>query len=94
MPGWTARFEQSGLEVVSHRPYFSFAALKLFDLSHYYGAPALLNRKLTGRWMLYPPLSPNQLWEPILRRIYTAPPQEDGPYYFFVCRKPEEKVAL
>ena len=27
-------------------------------------------------------------WEPLLRRIYEAPPGEDGPYYFFICRKP------
>jgi len=86
--GWSERFEQAGLKVVSHRPYFSFAALKLFDFSHYYGAPALVTRRLTGRWLLYPPLTPNLLWEPVLRRIYTAPPQEDGPYYFFVCEKP------
>jgi SAM-dependent methyltransferase len=86
--GWRARFEQAGLEVVLRRPYFSSAALKLFDFSHYYGAPSLLTRRLTGRWLLYPPLTPNLLWEPLLRRIYTAPPGEDGPYYFFVCRKP------
>ena len=64
------------------------SALKLFDFSHYYGAPSLLTRRATGRWLLYPPLTPNLLWEPLLRRIYTAPPEEDGPYYFFVCRKP------
>ncbi len=85
---WSARFANAGLEVVSWRPYFSAAALKLFDFSHYYGAPSLITRKLTGRWLIFPPLTPNLLWEPILRRIYTAPPGEDGPYYFFVCRKP------
>jgi SAM-dependent methyltransferase len=85
---WSKRFQMAGLEVVRHRPYFSAAALKLFDLSHYYGAPSLLTRRLTGRWLLCPPLTPNLLWEPLLRRIYTAPPGEDGPYYFFVCRKP------
>jgi SAM-dependent methyltransferase len=85
---WRARFEAAGLEVVYQRPYFSFAALKLFDFSHYYGAPSLLTRRLTGRWLLYPPITPNLLWEPLLRRIYEAPPGEDGPYYFFICRKP------
>lgn len=84
---WTERFNAAGLEVVACRPYFSAAALKLFDFSHYYGAPGLLTRKLTGRWLLYPPLTPNLLWEPLLRRIYLAPPGADGPYYFFVCRK-------
>jgi len=86
--GWTERFERAGMEVVSYRPYFSSAALKLFDFSHYYGAPSLITRRLTGRWLLYPPLTPNLLWEPILRRIYEAPPEADAPYYFFICRKP------
>jgi SAM-dependent methyltransferase len=84
---WTHHFWQAGLDVEMWRPYFSAAALKLFDASHYYGAPALLTRRLTGRWLLYPPLTPNLLWEPLLRRIYNAPPGEDGPYYFFVCRR-------
>ncbi|NJM05818.1 methyltransferase domain-containing protein [Candidatus Gracilibacteria bacterium] len=85
---WRIRFERAGMRVLTCRPYFSDAALKLFDFSHYYGAPSLLTRKLTGRWLLYPPLSPNLLWEPILRRIYAAPAPEDAPYYFFICEKP------
>jgi SAM-dependent methyltransferase len=85
---WTERFNKAGLEVVRYQPYFSSAALKLFDFSHYYGAPSLITKKLTGRWLLVPPLSPNLLWEPILRRIYLAPPEADAPYYFFICRKP------
>jgi hypothetical protein len=75
--------------VVTWRPYFSAAALKLFDFSHYYGAPSLITRKLTGRWLICPPLTPNLLWEPLLRRIYNAPPGADGPYYFFICRRAE-----
>jgi SAM-dependent methyltransferase len=84
---WSERFQAAGLEVMHWRPYFSAAALKLFDASHYYGAPSLLTRKLTGRWLLCPPFTPNLLWEPLLRRIYSAPPGEDGPYYFFICRR-------
>ncbi len=85
--GWAERFSRAGFTVMSVRPYLSAAALKLFDLSHYYGAPSLLTRRLTGRWLLAPPLTPNLLWEPLLRRIYEAPPDDDGPYYFFVLRK-------
>lgn len=84
---WRARFERAGFEVLTWRPYLSSAALKLFDLSHYYGAPSLLTRRLTGRWLLAPPFTPNLLWEPLLRRIYDASPGDDGPYYFFVLRK-------
>lgn len=86
--GWTERFEAAGLMVESWHFYVSPNALKLFDLSHYYGAPSLITRKLLGRWLLYPPLSPNRLWEPLLRPIYLAPPPAEGPYIFFKCRKP------
>jgi SAM-dependent methyltransferase len=84
---WGARFAAAGFETVAMRPYISAAALKLFDFSHYYGAPSLLTRRLTGRWLLCPPLTPNLLWEPLLRRIYEAPDPEDGACYFFVLQK-------
>lgn len=87
--GWQERFAHAGLEVLHWRPYFSAWALKIFDVSHYYGAPSLITRRLTGRWLICPPLTPNLLWEPLLRRIYEAAPGDDGPYYFFVCRKPQ-----
>lgn len=86
--GWTERFEAAGLKVDDWQYYVPPAAVKLFDISHYYGAPSLLTRKLLGRWLLYPPLTPNLLWEPILRPIYEAGPPPVGPYIFFRCSKP------
>lgn len=86
--GWTERFAAAGLEVEDWHYYMSPDDIKIFDVSHYYGAPSLLTRKLLGRWLLYPPLSPNRLWEPLLRRIYLAPPPPDGACIFFKCRKP------
>jgi SAM-dependent methyltransferase len=84
---WSKRFDRAGFTVEVCRPYLTDAALKLFDVSHYYGAPSLITRALTGRWLLAPPFTPNLLWEPILRRIYEAPAPEDGPCYFFVLRR-------
>ncbi|WP_322823316.1 class I SAM-dependent methyltransferase [Chloroflexus sp.] len=84
---WTERFARAGFTVEVCRPYMSDAALKLFDLSHYYGAPSLITRALTGRWLVAPPFTPNLLWEPILRRIYEAPAPADAPCYFFVLRR-------
>ncbi len=84
---WSERFDRAGFTVEVCRPYLTDAALKLFDVSHYYGAPSLITRALTGRWLLAPPFTPNLLWEPILRRIYEAPAPEDGPCYFFVLRR-------
>jgi SAM-dependent methyltransferase len=85
---WSKRFTDAGFEVVSCRPYFSDAALALFDASHYIAAPSLLTRKLLGRWLIAPPLTLNWLWEPILRPLYEAPAPADAPYYFFILRKP------
>ena len=87
--GWRARFAAAGFETVAMRPYISARALKLFAFSHYYGAPSLITRKLTGRWLLCPPLTPNLLWEPLLRPIYEASTPEDGACYFFVLRQRE-----
>jgi SAM-dependent methyltransferase len=85
---WRERMTRAGLEVILLRPYLSATALKVFDLSHYYAAPALITRRLTGRWLIYPPYTTNLLWEPLLRRFYDTPSGEDGPYYFILCRKP------
>jgi ubiquinone/menaquinone biosynthesis C-methylase UbiE len=84
---WSQRFLAAGFEVVAYRPYFNATALKIFDFSHYYAAPALITRRLFGRWILCPQYTPNVLWEPILRSVYDTPPEDDGPYYFFMCRK-------
>ena len=38
-------------------------------------------------WEL-PSVAPNWfVWEPLLRRIYAAPPPQDGACYFFVLQK-------
>ena len=86
--GWADRFRTAGLEVDEWHYYVSPGALKIFDLSHYYGAPSIITRKLLGRWLVYPPLTPNLLWEPLLRPVYEAPPPVVGPYIFFKCSKP------
>lgn len=39
---WTERFETAGLTVEEWHYYLSPSALKIFDLSHYYGAPSTL----------------------------------------------------
>jgi SAM-dependent methyltransferase len=91
--GWAAHFARAGLSVTVCRPYLNPAALKLFDLSHYWGAPGLLTRRILKRWFLYPPLSPNLLWEPLLRRLSTSAPLDEAPYSFFVCCKSHSSAS-
>ena len=68
---WRARLARVGLEMVEHQYYFSPAAHRAFDLSHYLGVPNLLARKLTGRWVLHP--AQMALFWVWLRRYYEEP---------------------
>ncbi|CAN5589848.1 class I SAM-dependent methyltransferase [soil metagenome] len=83
---WRRRFAAVGLDVEVHEYYFSAAAHRAFDLSHYLGVPNLVTRGLTGRWVLHPrQLRPFDRW---LRRYYEEPlPQPVGAYQFVVCRR-------
>ena len=83
---WQRRFKAAGLTVVEHQYYFSAAAHRAFDASHYLGVPNLIARKLTGRWVLHPAqMKPFDRW---LRKYYNEPlPQPTGAYQFVRCVK-------
>lgn len=84
---WTARFEEAGLGVDRWQYYLSPAAARTFDLWHYLGAPTLLYRRLTGRWIVAPwrwSLAPTEWW---MRRYYEEPAPTEGLDIFFVCHK-------
>lgn len=94
---WRERFSNAGFEVVCQYPYLDAVSLKLFDFFHYFSAPALITRKLTGRWFIAPQYTPNLLWKPLLSHILAKQnngktvwriTNEEGPYYFFICQKP------
>lgn len=84
---WQARFEAAGLGVDRWQYYLSSAAARAFDLWHYLGAPTLLYRRLTGRWIVAPwrwSLAPTEWW---MRRYYEEPAPTEGLDIFFVCHK-------
>jgi SAM-dependent methyltransferase len=91
LDGWRERFAAAGLEVVRWRGYLGAGAMKVFDLSHYYGAPTLLTKLLIGRWVLWPDKVRNWPPERWLARLLVRYCQEDpgtnGAYFFFLCRK-------
>ena len=88
-PGWA--LDAAGLDLVHWRGYLSHQAMWLFDLSHYYGAPTLLSKRLFGRWVLWP--DKVRYWPPErwlaqrLVRYGEEDPGLDGAYLFLVCKK-------
>ncbi|HEX2513164.1 MAG TPA: class I SAM-dependent methyltransferase [Chloroflexota bacterium] len=91
--GWQARLERAGLRPQSWTSYLSPDAMGFFDLSHYYGVPTLVNKRLTGRWVLWPQKRRYLPWERWLegRLVHFAHQiaVPDGAYYFFTALKPE-----
>jgi len=85
--GWQARLRAAGFEVETTFRYFSPRALSVLEWGHYFGAPTLLPRKLTGRWILSPTRWNLMLTERIVRRYYEEPRTQDGTYSFYLARK-------
>ena len=84
---WTRRLDVAGFTVDRWTSYLRPDAMAVFDLSHYYGAPTLLSKRLTGRWILWPGKHAYLPWERwIERRLADYAAQiavPDGAYYFF-----------
>lgn len=88
---WIYRLASAGLRVERWTSYLQPGAMGFFDLSHYYGAPTLLSKRLAGRWILWPGKSRYLPWERWLeRRLVHFAHQigvPDGAYYFFAATR-------
>ncbi len=82
---WRRRLAAVGLSVEEHAYYFSPAAHRRFDLSHYLGVPNLVSKRLLGRWMLFD--AQRRVFERWLRPYYEEPLPAVGAYQFVLCRK-------
>jgi SAM-dependent methyltransferase len=85
---WRDRLARAGLRPVKSFSYFSARANHALDLGHYFGAPSLVAKKLTGRWILVPSRWNLALTERWLRPLYEEPLPEVGAYLFVVAEKP------
>jgi SAM-dependent methyltransferase len=89
---WLRRLEGAGLRPETWTSYLRPDAMGFFDLSHYYGAPTLVSKRLTGRWVLWPGKRRYLPWERWLegRLVHFARQiaVPDGAYYFFTATKP------
>jgi len=88
-PGvWSKRLKAGGFVLEKWWHYFSPSALRVLEWGHYFGLPAWIVKKLTGRWILCRSYSNHALILRALRRIYLEPvPQPDGAYTFFITRR-------
>ena len=88
---WLRRLNRAGLSVQKWTSYLQADAMGFFDLSHYYGAPTLLAKRLTGRWVLWPHKRRVLPWERWLERRLVHFARQiaipGGAYYFFVATK-------
>lgn len=82
---WREKLSAAGLEVLEAVDYFSAAAHRRFDLSHYLGLPNLIRKRLLGSWTPIP--GQTALLENWLRSAYEEPLPTQGAYRFLLCRK-------
>ncbi|MCH8093333.1 MAG: class I SAM-dependent methyltransferase [Chloroflexi bacterium] len=85
--GWGALFKRTGFEVKQSQRYFSPSALRALEWGHYFGAPTLIARYLTGRWILVPSRWNLLLTERFTRRYYREAPSPEGTYTFYLAAK-------
>ncbi len=57
-------------------------------MGHYFGAPSLVAKKLSGRWILAPTRWNLALTERWLRPLYEESLPATGAYLFFVAQSP------
>ena len=88
---WTRRLEVAGFRVDRWTSYLRPDAMAVFDLSHYYGAPTLVSKRLTGRWILWPGKHEYLPWERWIERLLTHYASQiavpDGAYYFYAATR-------
>ena len=54
---WDEVFQKAGFKIEAAKGYLSPSACRLIDVCHYLSLPSLINYKLFGKWVLFPPLS-------------------------------------
>lgn len=86
-PVWEARLARAGFRLEKWWHYFSPAAMRVLEWGHYLGLPALIARKLTGRWILVRRRWNLWLTERLLQKYAAAEPLEDGVFTFYIAFK-------
>jgi SAM-dependent methyltransferase len=86
-PDWARRLQACGMRLERSFRYFSPRALRTMEWGHYFGAPTLVARFLSGRWIVAPWRASLWLTEALLRRYHDPSPRGDGTFSFYLARK-------
>lgn len=84
---WEKRLNRAGLELIETWDYFSPEALTVLEWGHPMGLPALLSKKLFGRWVLVPKRWNLAIPWRLTRRHLDHPRSEEGVCSFFIARR-------
>ncbi len=84
---WVKRLSKAGFELVDTWDYFPPEALTVLEWGHPLGLPALISKKLFGRWILVP-----KRWNLVIpwrmtRKFLDNPKSEQGVCSFFIARR-------
>ena len=85
---WIDRLRKAGFEVERWWYYYSPQALHVTEWGHYFGLPALVSKKLTGRWVIAPTRWNLAITDRLVRKHYQpAATCEQGVCTFFIARR-------
>jgi SAM-dependent methyltransferase len=84
---WSDELGRRGFTVERAHGYFTAAAHRVFDLLHYLGTPALLTRRLSGRWVLWRNPVTRWLATRALGRFADPSAAQPGAYVFVIARR-------
>jgi len=85
---WEARLGKAGFRINRWWHYFPPKALHVLEWGHYFGLPALVSKKLFGKWILAPYKWNLALTEKLTRPYFEAPIEnDDGVYTFYIAEK-------
>jgi SAM-dependent methyltransferase len=85
--GWRDLLNRTGFHIIRSKRYFSPNALRALEYGHYLGAPTLIPRMLTGKWILSPSRWNLSLTEKWARKFTMEEALEDGTYCFYLAQK-------
>ncbi len=85
--GWRTWLEDAGFTLESAWDYFSPEAMRALEWGHYFGAPTLLPRLFTGRWILVQRRWNLALTQRIISKYASPAHDPGGTFTFFVARR-------